>query len=64
MKKDKNPEEWLAHYFDKDAERIKAYKKENYIDEDFTLDWNDFGKFKEMRYNSIKNALIKYFIED
>ncbi len=64
MKKDKNPEEWLAHYFDKDAERIKAYKKENYIDEDFALDWNDFGKFKEMRYNSIKNALIKYFIED
>lgn len=62
-KKDKDPVEWLNSHFGGDAERINAYKKENYIDQDLSMKWEDFGLFQNKRTDILRETLKKFFIQ-
>ncbi len=59
-KRAKDPEVWLSQNYDT-VDKIKAYKRENYIDENFTLNWEDIAQFEKDRIKSIKKALEKLF---
>jgi len=61
-KKDKNPAEWLNEHFDNDAARIETYKRENYIEHDFSMKWEEFGYFQTMRTDLLRKALKKVFV--
>lgn len=61
VKKDSDPIDWLNSNFGNDEERIKAYKKDNYIGQDFSMRWEDFGQFMIERTNNLKIALKKVF---
>lgn len=57
LKKDSAPNEWLCHLYNDNQKQIDHYKEENYINPGFSLSWKDFGKFKEMRTEKIREAL-------
>lgn len=60
-KRDEDPDVWLNDYYNGDANKIQAYKNDNYIDVNFSMSWLDFDKFKEMRTSNIKNELLRIF---
>ena len=59
-KRAKDPEVWLSQNYDT-VDKVKAYKRENYIKEDFTLNWEDIAQFEKDRTEEIKLALEKLF---
>lgn len=59
-KRAKDPEVWLSENYDT-VDKIKAYKRENYIDENFTLNWEDIAQFEKDRMEKIKLKLEKLF---
>ena len=59
-KRAKDPEVWLSQNYDT-ADEIRVYKRENYIDENFTLNWEDIAQFEKDRIASIKQTLEKLF---
>ena len=61
-KRDKDPAEWLSSHFGNDTARIEAYKKENYIEQNFSMKWEDFKDFQTMRTENLREALKKVFV--
>ncbi len=61
QKKAKNPEDWLIESF-KDEENISSYKKRNYINVDFSLEWENIEKFDDMRTRRLKAKLQNIFL--
>ena len=59
-KKDKDPNVWINENFKKDEEK-KRYKLDNYIDADFSLDWDKIQEFDEMRTRNLKKKLLSIF---
>lgn len=60
-KKAKDPEEWLKETLPNSAER-KEYLRNNYIAEDFVLDWKNLSDFESQRNNSILKELKNVFL--
>lgn len=70
VKRDSDPEEWLnAHFVDDVAlglsatDRQKEYKRQNYIDENFALEWRDIALFEQARSSSIRHKLEELFLK-
>ena len=60
-KNDKDPEEWLKEALPSPAER-EEYLKDNYIPENFVLDWGKLNDFELQRNKMILEKLKKVFI--
>ena len=60
-KNDKDPEEWLKESLPNPSER-KDYLRNNYIAEDFVLDWKNLNDFESQRNKSILKELKKVFL--
>ena len=60
-KREKDPEEWLNDEL-KTHEKIINYKKNNYIDENMLLSWENFNEFHKKRndllINELKNKIL------
>ena len=56
----KATQEWLKDQFLTTEERT-SYLRNNFIDEDFILTWENFPKFEEMRKDRIKKELMRIF---
>lgn len=59
-KKAKDPELWLQTIAKTDEER-RAYLKQNYIPEDFKLEWENIGDFATMRAEKMLDKLKQAF---
>jgi len=59
-KQDKDPEEWLKEEMS-DLGKRKAYCANNYIPEDFVLDWANIEIFETQRKKRILEVLIEIF---
>ncbi len=60
-KNDKDPEEWLKETLPNSAER-KEYLRNNYIAEDFVLDWKNLSDFESQRNKNILKELKNVFL--
>ncbi len=60
-KQDTDPEIWVKTTFGND-DKIKAYKRDNYIDENFSLEWKDIESFKAMRDENLRKKLSEVLI--
>ena len=60
-KNDKDPEVWLKEEMPDPIKR-KDYLKDNYIPEDFVLDWEKLNDFELLRKNNILEKLKKVFL--
>ncbi len=63
-KRAQNPKEWIANYCDSDSEKIREYKKNNYIDEQHDLSWEKIAEFDKSRIKNILTKLHKMFETD
>lgn len=60
-KRAKDPEVWLREYFNDDIDRMNDYKKRNYIDETFELQWSNIKDFEEKREKNLLDKLKEIF---
>ena len=60
MKRAKDPNIWIEEEF-KTPEQQTEYKRKNYIDEDFSLEWDRLPEFETMRRNNIRVKLLELF---
>lgn len=59
-KNDKDPNDWInEEYPTENAKR--EYKRKNYIDEDFSLEWDKIQEFEVMRKKKLKEKLLSVF---
>lgn len=61
QKRDSDPETWIGGHFINPGE-AEQYKERNYIDKDFSLQWEDIAKFEDLRTKKIREKLIEVFI--
>jgi len=60
-KRAQDPSLWLSEFYNSDIEQISAYKKRNYIDIDFNLEWITIDSFEEQRSKAILEKLKEVF---
>ena len=56
-KKAKDPATWLKEHYQGDAFKIAAYKERNYIEPNFSLEWENIAEFELNRSQKIKDQL-------
>lgn len=61
QKRDSDPEVWIKGHFINLGE-AEEYKERNYIEKDFSLQWENIAKFEEDRTKKIREKLTEVFI--